>query len=1562
MGIDKIIPKGLSIDTDERLIKNGMMPDATNVTLSEGGGNSAGVLKNCKGTIPGVPFNQSDILTNYTQDYYVIGEVSDPQRGFIYFFVVDPRPITYIYQYNTSTDKYRLVLSDARFGLKSEYFVKADVVNRYLNQGSSIQTLLYFTDNVNAPRKINVDRALLGEYNDLSDNEWDYSVNSIKAASVMPPEAKFSTTFDLNFNNFQNSTFQFSTQLIYKDGEESALSPYSKLAFSERLSLYGIDESNSDESVYNQVSLTVDNTCSISLNLDQDLIQSNDLSSVRLLAREGNSGPFFVIDEFDPKEDLERSVYGGNITVYDSSSKKYKFFNDILGSIVPTATEDKLYDNVPFKARGQSIVGNRLMYSNYTEGRPNVKTNAEISVSYKDDTAVKSQLISQVGDYALSSFVSTQEGFTFKPQEYFSNEVTPDTIFDAGTEVLIEFGVLMTSVDIFNNTDDRPVWGVNVSVQLNSQYDGVDQGESFYYVLNEFTSTDEDPGGLGGTQAKQISMSFILSNDLTVDELISEISNQFSQLTFTQDYNADFLLTPSLLANNLFNDLSGQDAPNLSMQAVDDNTGNNLRVTYGMNTEVNDLGNIDVTMFVSDVSVFTWDDGSNNSVLRDADSDTSIYWTYNNGGALTSGIDVGLNSPDGNILTSQPLLILFNINYEYSILSTTPVFGFKSGSLHNLGIVYYDKHNRSGFVNDVGSPYVGWYNDHSRLKPGVIKTPGQEILRDEAYNGPASITLNFLHEPPVWAESFQIVYPGRSVSDSFVQYSVVGAFAARKGDFESTNGEYRGIDTQSKRIYVSLDSLDIYRDQKNTFRDYSFTKGDKLRVKSVSYQESTNQTPNEIQEAYYSATDGSIIEFDIVDVELLTNDITNPIAYNTQSPDSAHGPLNVMSDQFLGKFLVLESPQIVGGALGIDQNQIKYIGFDWYHVSYENTTLGTPLQTPYPDGSLVTSALNLWQRQCIVEIYSPKKSSVNEFYYEIGESIKINRGLPLDQLGWDSYHGPAFTIDSGDVHYRPVSCKTADYVDPEEDGTYEFRWYVKDDWAYKTKVLEDASPSDVISDAIWSKGRPHVKFENADTVRRFNGITYSDAYEEDVSNLSLSSFNATLANFGSLEAKYGAVNYIYNYGSTGELLALQENKMSLTSINTNILFDVSGNQNVALSTKVLNSTRYFVGDFGCGDHPEAVLVYDNDVFFVDVSRKKVLRFSNGQLVPISDKDVASRFNQIFNDWSTDTNAIIPLSPNKIRKIISGYDPDEDTYYVSFYANLNILKYFQNGSSGYNFSDVYSSSQFNGYTMSYNVGGGFWQSKHSFVPTIYSNQNNTMYSCKYVFDNSDAGLVDLVPLLFHKHDDLLDQSGSIINRTIFYNQNAAKSDFTVVSNAQPSNVKVYDALSYEGSKAPDSVSIVSSNGSENDRITGFQEREDSFYVMIPRDTSVNSTSQFRGIGFCTLAENDSITISGSLIGISIPIGAQLVNQSGSDISGIGGQETTVLGVEGNKILVSQTPFAAQGQSIILVSNPRFDGDAIRGHYATIKSEFTDSLIYEIYCVNAHVTNSDLHHGS
>ena len=1579
MGINKIIPKGLSSDTDERLVKNGFMPDATNVTLSEGGIGTESILKNCKGTIPGVPFKDSDKLRNYESKSYVIGEVSDPQRGFIYFFVAIDEGKDAIYQYNVETDRYRLVLTDNRLGFRSGYYIKADVLNGAFQQDGIVQTILYFTDNVNPPRKINVDRALAGDYNDLSDDKWDYSVNTIKAAPIKAPTTNFNTTEELPHNNFKTTAFQFATQIIYVDGEESAISPYSKLTYPESLAYHGIEEPSNDDSVYTQLRLEVDNTCEISINIEPEILTCKDVSKIRLIAREGNTSAFYIIDEFDPNENLVRQVYGQDIDVYSSGGGVYKFFNDILGTTVPTPTEDKLFDNVPLKARGQTVVGNRLMYSNYEEGRPNHEVRSNITVSYKDDTAQRKEFVNQGEGLAFSSFVDDNLGFTFRPLDQLIDEVNSETVFDAGTVVNISFNMRLQDVQVFNPNNSRPIF--NVDVEAVSSYDNVNTGialqpsGTYTYAIDQFLPSTSDPNGLGETDPVNVTVTYTTPSDFTLQQFLEFIPAQISNSTFSHDYTGKFTLTPTLAARQDFEPFFGP-MPDLFMspfapgtpayEANSNDHPNNINVSFKLSAELNENNTISVSVEAFEAKLNNIDNGLDDpySIAYDQTSPQNRFWRYQDAGSLVEEVDI--SSLSGTSLANE---FQSEVPYGYSIVDLTPIQGFKAGSLHPLGIIYKDKFGRSSFVNKLGSAYVGWYNDHDRLKGGINKSPGETILGEETLNGPASISIKFLNNPPDWADAFQIVYPGNSLTDEFIQYSAVGAFVARKGDFDSTAGStFREIDTESKRIYVSFETLDIYRDQKNTVRDYSFTAGDKLRVKSATFQPDTSAS--EVSDAYFSANDGSVIEFDVVGVELLTNDVTNPIAYNTSNPGSAHGALAQMDKRFIGKFLVLEAPQIAGGATSANGSQIKYVGFDWYHVAYENTTLGTPVQVAYPDSSVVSTAINTWQKQCIVEIYTPKKSTSNQFYYEIGEAVTINRegrlptfdGLEFDftnaTVDYISYHGPDLVLDTGDVHYRPVACKTPDYADPDGDGTYEYRWFVKDDWVYNTNLLEDFSPSDRIVEKMWSKGRAHVEFKNAATVRRFNGLTYSDAYAEDVANLSLSSFNATLANFGSLESKYGAVNYICNYGSVGELLALQENKLSKTNINSRILFDAAGGQNVALSTDVINSTRYFVGDYGCGDHPEAVLVYDNDIFFVDVSRKKVLRVSGDQMVPISDKDMSSTFNDIFDDWGSTA----PF-PNKARKIVSGYDPDEETYYVTFYADTPYLRYIQDGTVSEDFSDLYSSNEFKGYTLSYDVPRGHWQSKHSFIPTIYSNQNNTMYSCKYVFDESDLEPSELTPLLFHRHDDLL-VSDEPVNRTVFYNQAVAQSDFTVISNASPSAVKVYDALSYEGTKSPDSASIESSNGSKNDNIGGFDEREDSFYVMIPRDTSANSTSQYSGIGDCIDVDANKIVIGGSLIGVSIPVGAKVIAfNNDTQQAEIPDPDVFVTGVNGSEIEVSSEELSfALNNSVILVTNSSVDGDAIRGHYATIKSQFTDNNIYEVYCVNAHVTNSQLHHAS
>ena len=152
----------------------------------------------------------------------------------------------------------------------------------------------------------------------------------------------------------------------------------------------------------------------------------------------------------------------------------------------------------------------------------------------------------------------------------------------------------------------------------------------------------------------------------------------------------------------------------------------------------------------------------------------------------------------------------------------------------------------------------------------------------------------------------------------------------------------------------------------------------------------------------------------------------------------------------------------------------------------------------------------------------------------------------------------------------------------------------------------------------------------------------------------------------------------------------------------------------------------------------------------------------------------------------------------------------------------------------------------GFTLSYNAEGRFWQSRNSFFPDVYVNQDNNMYTAKYVNDAAFPGSQGDA-LLFHKHSDNADKT----NRCQFYSQITSPSFIEVVSNTSPSSVKVYDAVSYEGEGGNFSVSVNSSDGSTS-KIDAdeFFKKEGTFYALMGRDESRNSTTQIRYLGLVT----------------------------------------------------------------------------------------------------------------
>ena len=264
-----------------------------------------------------------------------------------------------VYESNSSGDLYPEIVewldSPRRSKLKGEF-----------ERGA----ILYFTDNENEPRKINIYRALLNQLTHIGGYDAISVADFICACPKAPLKKitfNFSADSDRPVNNFATSPgFQFAYQNVYIDGTESAISTYSDIAFPPSITHRGAAEASL---------LLAHNLCS--LNIPRVGVE---ISEIKILARYGNTANFFEIDQVSTTTDDSTSNW--SLTEGSSLLGVYKFYNDRVASGVSPKEVLKTFDNLPQKAQAQTTIANRLVYGNYQEGYDNVKTSCDSTVVY----------------------------------------------------------------------------------------------------------------------------------------------------------------------------------------------------------------------------------------------------------------------------------------------------------------------------------------------------------------------------------------------------------------------------------------------------------------------------------------------------------------------------------------------------------------------------------------------------------------------------------------------------------------------------------------------------------------------------------------------------------------------------------------------------------------------------------------------------------------------------------------------------------------------------------------------------------------------------------------------------------------------------------------------------------------------------------------------------------------------------------------------------------------------------------------------------------------------------
>jgi hypothetical protein len=228
-----------------------------------------------------------------------------------------------------------------------------------------IENMLFWTDNYNPPRKINVIKnyfqppltAAVAPSTTCTvgvDGFLSKDLLVIKAPPLMPPSLSFNldsnaTTEEQNY--LENRMLCFAYRYKYDDNEYSALSPFTHPAFGAGQFFL------SPDSLLNDGMLNRFNSITIEYNSGP-----SDVIGIDIVFKEADSNVVKVVEKIDKyNEDSEGALDNNTVyTVFFNNSRIY--------TVLPADEILRLYDNVPRIAKSQTLMGNRLMYGNYVDG------------------------------------------------------------------------------------------------------------------------------------------------------------------------------------------------------------------------------------------------------------------------------------------------------------------------------------------------------------------------------------------------------------------------------------------------------------------------------------------------------------------------------------------------------------------------------------------------------------------------------------------------------------------------------------------------------------------------------------------------------------------------------------------------------------------------------------------------------------------------------------------------------------------------------------------------------------------------------------------------------------------------------------------------------------------------------------------------------------------------------------------------------------------------------------------------------------------------------------------
>lgn len=328
----------LNLDDNAYKLPNGDYVDALNITRDAQGTGQDEVISNVVGNqlFPG-----QNVLLGINK---VIGSYADKVRNRIYMFIWNSNGahnIKYI-DFNTNTASYLMVnfintgsVNVLKFN-PSFRINHIDIIYRD-DEGD----LLFWTDGLNPPRKINVKTATTGAYGTILESYIDVA----KEPPTRPPLAFYENDAAVTINNLNNKQFKFKARYVYDDLEKSVTSAQGELSIPLN---------------YTAQSTVADPTKNAYIQL---FFQSGakNVTKIEIMGCESLGttwSDFFLITVLDKAA----------LAIPNNTLVNFDFYNDQVYNTIPLDESIQPFDNVPQIAYTQSLPnGNVLDYGAITE-------------------------------------------------------------------------------------------------------------------------------------------------------------------------------------------------------------------------------------------------------------------------------------------------------------------------------------------------------------------------------------------------------------------------------------------------------------------------------------------------------------------------------------------------------------------------------------------------------------------------------------------------------------------------------------------------------------------------------------------------------------------------------------------------------------------------------------------------------------------------------------------------------------------------------------------------------------------------------------------------------------------------------------------------------------------------------------------------------------------------------------------------------------------------------------------------------------------------------------------